>query len=558
MSQNGSVPGENGRDAQQPHQPPQNFGNQPGGNQPGGWPPPTPPQQPGGQPFTGATPPVQAGWGQPPTGQPPTGQPPAGQPPTGAQLTGGTYSAPQPSWGQQTPGQQQPGWGQQEPGQHPRGPGGTQPLPAAGWQQGSVPLAGTQQGNAYGGPPPGSAGYGTPPYPPAGSSAPYAGAPSADQGWTQPGQQPSTGWSQPLMGAQQPPAGWTSQPGASGQPPWSYPPSGQGGPNQPRRSNKAVLGVVGGVVGVALIGGTALVVQRANTTTPTPQPTVSASNAPTVPAAPKPSDLVTAYLKALGSGDSKAALSMAAVAPTDTTMLTDKVLAKTTVGKLSDVSVPEVSDENATRVSASYSLNGKPVSTTFAVTKVAGVLRLERVSADVDVSAVSNVAVTLAGQRPGSDVVSLFPGVYPVASVNKYYAVATKALTVSDLQDLTPSTRNATLSSSGKSAIVKAVSAKYAWCLKQNSLKPAGCALWVRRPSGVTLRMSTVSYSTTSGANWSKAKPKLLTVGVVEAVARTKVRFNVRDTTGRLWYVTLPIVGYRALLGNGRVTVSFY
>ena len=50
----------------------------------------------------------------------------------------------------------------------------------------------------------------------------------------------------------------------------------------------------------------------------------------------KPSDLVSSYLKALGTGDAQGALSMAAVTPTDTTMLTDEMLAKSTAGKLTD------------------------------------------------------------------------------------------------------------------------------------------------------------------------------------------------------------------------------
>ena len=99
-------------------------------------------------------------------------------------------------------------------------------------------------------------------------------------------------------------------------------------------------------------------------------------------------------LRALGSGDSATALSLASTAPTDTTLLTDAVLAKTTAGKLTDISVPDVAGQ-ATSVTATYSLNGKPVTATFAVTNVGGQYRMAQVAAEVELAAMADVPLTV-------------------------------------------------------------------------------------------------------------------------------------------------------------------
>jgi len=565
----------------------------------------TPPVQPGwgqqssGQGPSAGTPPVQPGWGQQPGqqawpqgaaqygGAQPGGAQYGGAQPGGAQPGGAQYGA-SPQGGAQYGGAQpggaqhdatpqgatqygatQPG-GPQYGGAQPGGQYGAQPGGQYGAQPGGAQYGptqpdgaqyGTQPGGQYGVTPPGNTSYGQP-YPPAGTGAPYGPPSSTDQG-RQPGQQPAAGWA-PSVGAQHPQAPWGAQPGGPGQQAWGYPPSGMGGvpgPNQPRRSNRAVLGVIGGVVGVALIGGTVLAVQRNNTSNPTPQPSATASNGQSVPpaAVQKPSDLVSSYLKALGTGDAQGALSMAAVTPTDTTMLTDEMLAKSTAGKLTDISVPEVSDENATSVRASYTLNGKPVTATFGITRIAGLLRLEQVAADVDVSSVSNVAVTVGGVRPKSDVVTVFPGSYAVAPVNKYYALATKSLAVNDLEALTPATRNATISSSGRSAIIKAVNSTYKACLKRHSTKP-GCGFGVSTRKGVTLRTNTIKWTTRSGAKWSKIKPRLLAEGVAEASAPATVHFYARDAkvSGRYWYKDIKLRGVSLTIGSNKVSVAFY
>lgn len=417
-----------------------------------------------------------------------------------------------------------------------------------------------------------------PPQPPGGfgNQYPAPGGPQwggqpgyPQQGWQQqPPPQPGQGW------AQQPPPppgyGPGPQPPYGGQQPWGAPP-----PSQPPtgRSNKVVLGAVGGVLGLALIGG-GIWAFRNNTgsATPSVQPTVIATQGSTQPsqptqsslptvAAPKASDAVVTYLRALGAGDALTALALAASSPSgDTAFLTNGVLAKATAGRITDITVAEVTDPNATQVAASYTLAGKPVTASFPVTRVGDQFRLTRVTALVDLSRLQKplAPVSLAGVAAKSSVVQLFPGVYPVTATNKHFSYGSAKVTVTDLDDRAAGTATLSVSSSGKSAIVKAVKAKYAWCLKQNSLRPTGCAIWFRQPSGVKFRTSTISYRTTSGAKWSSAKLKYIGNGMVEGVARTKVRFDVRATNGRRWYGTAPITGFRAMIGSSKVTATFY
>ena len=521
MSNDGQVPGAGSPD---PQIPPASFGSQPGGS----WQGPTPQYPPvGGQP---------PGWGHPQPDQ----QPPGQNPPYGAQP--GQYGAP----GQQG---QNPQYGA-NPGQY-----GTPGQPVQNPQYGAPGQPGQPQ---FGGQPgqfggqPGQPQFGGQP----GMNPPYGAQPGQYGAPGQPGQNPQFGA----------PGGSPSYgpPGAPQQP-WAYSPPPN--PNQPRKPNRALVGVLGGVVGVALIGGTVYAVQNANSTSPTPRPTASVSvPVPPVPsngqpqpsvATQKASDVVSSYLRALGSGDAQTALSLAAIAPSDTTMLTDSVLARATAGMITDVSVPEVANQSATTVPATYSLNGQAVTTTFAVKNVGGQFRLQRVAAEVNLSTLARVPVTLAGLRPPGTRVQLFPGVYPVAAANKYFSFGSASVSVADLKDLTPGSRTLAVSSSGSAAINKAVAAKYTWCLKQNSLRPSGCGIWFRQPTGTKFRTSTISYRTTSGAKWSKAKKKLIGTSFVEAAAKTKVAFNVIATNGRRWSGTATITGFRAFVGS-KVTATFY
>lgn len=482
--------------------------------------------------------------------------------------TGGNAPDPgqQPYQPQQTPGQfgspDSGAWQGQPPGYPPQSnpPG----YPPSSTTPGYPPQSSPPGGQPPGYPPSGT----TPGYPPQGN--PAQGSPPG-----YPPQGPPPGWQQQPPGygtgaGAGPQAPYGAQGGyGSQQQPWGTPPPGQQPPS--KGPNKVLLGAVGGVVGLALIGvGFWAVRGNGGTAAPSPQPTVttgtgqtSQPSPPPNPAASKASDAVATYLRALGAGDALTALSLAATPPGgNTAFLTNGVLAKATAGKISDINVPEVADPNATDVPATYTLAGKPVSASFGVTRIGDQFRLSQVAATIDISRLQNprVPVSLGGVAATSSLVQLFPGVYPVAAANKYYSYGSVQLTVGDLGDKIAGKGTVSISSAGKSAIIKAAKAKYKSCLKQHAARPSGCGWGVRVPGGVKIRTSTVKWTTKSGANWDKLKLKLIGPGLVEGRGKATVHFYARDArvSGRYWYKDIKLTGVQASINGSKIKVTFY
>src|SRR5215216_979612 len=142
-------------------------------------------------------------------------------------------------------------------------------------------------------------------------------------------------------------------------PPGSYVP-GPGEPTPPRRGRAKILIIIGAAaLAVILMAVLAVVVATrnglvGNTGSKTQrQQTQSQGAAPQN--APRPSDAVMGYLQALAAGDAVAALSFAADPAPTGPLLTNEVLAKSSErADLSDIQVPDVDDQNATSVSATY------------------------------------------------------------------------------------------------------------------------------------------------------------------------------------------------------------
>ena len=437
-------------------------------------------------------------------------------------------------------------------------PGGGYPDPQQPRPNPANPGPGAWPGGPGNYPPPGGAqpaqGWGQ--QPPSQPSAPQPGP-----GWGQQPQQPGQYGPGPYGTAQQPAYGAPQQ--------WGGPPPSSGSPGG-GNSKRLLIGLIAAAVGLALIGGVVWFVRNNNSATPTPSPTVSTSGTSgpsqstqaTVPTA-KASDAVVSYLRALGAGDATTALSLAASAPTgDTTFLTNGVLAAATAGKLSNVQVADVSDPNATSVSASYTLAGAPVSATFDVTRVGDQFRLNDIAASVDLSRMqrSGAPVKLAGVTAPGSVVSLFPGVYAVTAANRNLSYGSVKVTVTDLGAQTPAGGKLAISSAGKSAIIKAAKSKYSWCLKQKSVRPSGCGFAVRVPGGVKLRTSTIKWTKRGGANFGSAKLSLQGATYVEAKMAAKVHFYARDAriSRRYWYKDVSLRGFSALMTGSKISISYY
>ena len=85
----------------------------------------------------------------------------------------------------------------------------------------------------------------------------------------------------------------------------------------------------------------------------------------------KPSDAVKSYLEALAAGQAATALSLGDDAPADTSLLTDAVLAQSNkLAPLTDINVPDVNDEYAYQVAASFKLGKQAVNENFSVAQI--------------------------------------------------------------------------------------------------------------------------------------------------------------------------------------------
>ena len=138
---------------------------------------------------------------------------------------------------------------------------------------------------------------------------------------------------------------------------------------------------------------------------------------------------MTGYLQALAAGDAVAALSFAADPAPTGPLLTNEVLAGS--GKraaLTEIQVPVVEDQNATSVSATYTLGNSAVSESFDVVKVADTWKLSRAVKDLDISFIvgGSVPVKINGVDVDQDSVAVLPGSYAFTTGLPYVGYGSK------------------------------------------------------------------------------------------------------------------------------------
>jgi hypothetical protein len=398
---------------------------------------------------------------------------------------------PQQPYGQQPPYAQQPPYPQQPPyGQQPQQPYG-QPTPSAG------------QGAPAGY---GASGYSPIPGGPGGQAGP--GGPGGPGGPVPPGYQP-------LYGPQ-------GQPAGPGQP---------GGPQPPKKSGipkGANIGGAGVLVLILLIVGAVALTGRGSE--PTAGGGGGGTSAP-VPQATKASDAVKGYLDALAAGQAEAALAFGKDQPADKTFLTDAVLADSVKrAPITDINVPEVADENAYQVSATYKIGGQAVNENFYVSKEGDVFQLSNTTQDLDLgSARSNtVPMLLNGVKVTADKVTLLPGSYAatsgIANVN-YGSKSTFVL--KSPEDYASIQLTPTLSKAGSAAFVKGAKTAMDACLKQHSLAPKGCPFALTKSSDQKIDSGSIRW-TLSGNPWSNLKPRLDYQNPAIAEASASMTFSFR------------------------------
>ena len=227
----------------------------------------------------------------------------------------------------------------------------------------------------------------------------------------------------------------------------------------------------------------------------------------------KADEAVKSYLDALAAGQAATALALGKDQPTDTTFLTDAVLADSLKrAPITAITVSPPDDEYDSSIEASYKLGDQQVNESFTVQKTGDNYLLYDVTQNVNVEAIRSRTLPLLinGVAVQSDEVHLFPGSYLLTSGNEYANYGNGALLVKhpndypNAYDLRPE-----LTKAGADAFLDAAKAKLAACVKEQKLRPAGCAFFnLREREGQDIDEKTIKR-TIEKDPWSNAEPKL-------------------------------------------------
>jgi hypothetical protein len=297
-------------------------------------------------------------------------------------------------------------------------------------------------------------------------------------------------------------------------PPGSYVP-GPGQPPPPRRGSGKILIIIGAAaLAVILMAVLAVVVATrsglAGNTGSKRQQNQSQGAAPQN--APRPSDAVLGYLQALAAGDAVAALSFAADPAPTGPLLTNEVLAKSSErADLTDIQVPVVDDQNATSVSATYSLGKSAVSESFDVVKIADTWKLSRTVKDLDIGFIvgGSVPVKINGVEVDQDSVAVLPGSYSFSTGLPYVGYGSKnvVLVKSPYVEADTYRIQSQLTNSGEKAVISAARKSYHNCLDANSLSPKNCPMNFK--SKYSYNKSTITWRQVGSDPFRKAKVSL-------------------------------------------------
>jgi hypothetical protein len=299
-------------------------------------------------------------------------------------------------------------------------------------------------------------------------------------------------------------------------PPGSYVPGPGQQPTPPRRGRGKILIIIAAALAVILMAALAVVVATrsglaGNTGSSTQRPQNQSQGA-APQNAPRPSDAVMGYLQALAAGDAVAALSFAADPAPTGPLLTNEVLAKSGErADLTDIQVPVVDDQNATSVSATYSLGNSAVSESFDVVKVADTWKLSRTVKDLDIGFIvgGSVPVKINGVEVDQDSVAVLPGSYTFSTGLPYVGYGSKnvVLVKSPYVEADTYRIQSQLTKSGEKAVISAARKSYHNCLDANSLSPKNCPMNFK--SKYSYNKSTITWRQVGNDPFRKAKVSL-------------------------------------------------
>jgi hypothetical protein len=340
-----------------------------------------------------------------------------------------------------------------------------------------------------------------PPYPPQGY--PQQGYPP--QGYPQQGYPPQGRPQQgppPPYGGPGAPAGGYGLPPGGPQPyqPGPYQPSPTQPGQQPGKKRTGLFVLIGAgllalvlvVVAVAVRGGT----DEGAGSSPAG---TSSTGAP--PAAAKASDAVQGFLEAVAANDAARALGFVDQAPEDTALLTDAVLqASSAQAPLGSISVPEVSDQYAYKVPATFSLGGKSYSRDFDVKDSGNGWKVSNGVTKVDVSyqRQETLPMIVNGVKVTSDELLVVPGTYTFTSGSKWVSWGTSnKVTFADEYPTLPFKIKPTLTKAGRDTVLAQTKSAFKRCLAQHKLRPKGCPNRINDTLGIKVKESTVRWRVT-------------------------------------------------------------
>jgi hypothetical protein len=165
-------------------------------------------------------------------------------------------------------------------------------------------------------------------------------------------------------------------------------------------------------------------------------------------------------------------------------MSAEVLQASVAAAPITDIKVPEVNDEYAYSVQASYKIGGKPVNAEYTVDDSSGNYQIQRGYLEMTLTS-NDLPITLNGVPVEADTIYLFPGSYEIASTQKYIELGSDAsFVVQHPGDYEASPQlEPTLSSEGQKVFKDKVNAAVAACVKSNKLK-GGCGLDLAAKTG--------------------------------------------------------------------------
>ena len=253
--------------------------------------------------------------------------------------------------------------------------------------------------------------------PPAPQQPPYAGGQYVPP--TAPHQAPGA----PQYGAPQNGAPQYGAPQYGAQPTAQYAP-----PKGPKRKlgTGALIGIIGGsilvvvVLVIAVVFGLSRIGSMAGGGG-------GGGEAPKAQAS-SPSDAVTDYLTAIADGDAKTALGYLSSPPSDSTLLTDEALAASAkLAPITEIDVPETKGESGSAdVTATYLLNGEPITTTFSTSDYDndGKWEISGGTGSIYTKPFEGLGLTINGQEVDAESVEVFPGSYELATSLKNFTLS--------------------------------------------------------------------------------------------------------------------------------------